>query len=129
MNREPTIYVAGPMRGYENYNYPAFDRCARVLREQGWTVINPAELDREAGKPMADPMAFSPDTNYEDHEFMRTALLRDVVAICKDCTAIYMMSNWERSKGANAELALAKALGLDIYYEAPLPKIKKDLQR
>ena len=86
MNREPTIYVAGPMRGFENYNYPAFDRCARVLRGQGWIVINPAELDREAGKPMADPMAFSPDTNYEDHEFMRKALLRDVVAICEECT-------------------------------------------
>ena len=44
-NRKPTIYVAGPMRGYENYNYPAFDRCSRVLREQGWNAINPAELD------------------------------------------------------------------------------------
>ena len=63
MNREPTIYVAGPMRGFENFNYPAFDRCARVLLKQGWIVINPAELDREAGKPMSDPVAFSPDTN------------------------------------------------------------------
>ena len=70
----------------------------------------------------------APDTNYEDHEFMRMALRRDVVAICEDCTAIYMMSNWERSKGANAELALAKALGLDVYYEAPLPKVKKELK-
>ena len=54
-NRKPTIYVAGPMRGYENYNFPAFDRCSRVLREQGWNVINPAELDKDAGKPMSDP--------------------------------------------------------------------------
>ena len=67
---------------------------------------------------MSDPMSFAPDTNYEDHEFMRMALRRDVVAICEDCTAIYMMSNWERSKGANAELGTAKALGLDVYYEA-----------
>jgi hypothetical protein len=128
MNRNPTIYVAGPMRGFENYNYPAFDRCAKVLSEQGWTVINPAELDREAGKPMSDPMEFSPDTNYEDHEFMRNALKRDMISICDECTAIYMMSNWERSKGANTELALAKALGLDIFYEAPLPKVQKEFK-
>jgi hypothetical protein len=53
---------------------------------------------------------------------MRKALRRDMVAICDQCTAIYMMSNWERSKGAKAEHALAKALGLSIFYEAPLPE-------
>ena len=93
-----------------------------MLREQGWNAINPAELDKDAGKPMSDPMSFAPDTNYEDHEFMRKALRRDMVAICDQCTAIYMMSNWERSKGAKAEHALAKALGLSIFYEAPLPE-------
>tara|TARA_B100001094_G_scaffold330619_1_gene396284 strand:+ start:4506 stop:4880 length:375 start_codon:yes stop_codon:yes gene_type:complete len=122
MDRDPTIYVAGPMRGFENYNYPAFDRCARVLRIQGWEVINPAELDREAGKPTNPSYEFDPDNNYEDHEYMRNALLRDVVAICEKCTAIYMMSGWEKSKGANAELALARALGIKVFYEAPLPK-------
>ncbi len=122
MNRKPTIYVAGPMRGYEDYNYPSFDDRATMLRSVGWNVVNPAELDREGGKPMADPMAFSPDTNYEDHEFMRSALRRDMVAICDECTAIYMMRDWENSRGAKAEWHLAKALGLIIYYEVPLPK-------
>ena len=121
-HRKPTIYVAGPMRGYDDYNYPAFDRCASVLRQQGWRVINPAELDRDAGKPINDPESFAPDTNYEDHEYMRGALKRDMVAICDECTAVYMMSNWENSKGARAELALAKAIGLRVFYEAPLPK-------
>ena len=120
-NRKPTIYIAGPMRGYDDYNYPAFDRQQKVLEEQGWKVINPAEMDRDDDKPINGPMQFDPDNNYEDHEFMRKALKRDMVAICDDCTAIYMMSNWEKSKGAKTEWALAKALGLDIYYESPLP--------
>ena len=124
-NREPTIYVAGPMRGYENYNYPAFDYRAKKLDEMGWSVINPAELDRNEGKPMSDPMAFSPDTNYADHEFMRQALKRDMDALCDDCTAIYMMANWEESRGAKAEWHLAKALGLDIFYEIPLPNLSE----
>tara|TARA_B100000131_G_scaffold305596_1_gene331737 strand:- start:1 stop:384 length:384 start_codon:yes stop_codon:yes gene_type:complete len=125
MEREPTIYVAGPMRGYENYNYPAFDYRAKKLEEMGWTVINPAELDRNEGKPMSDPMAFSPETNYADHEFMRQALKRDMDALCDDCTAIYMMANWEESRGAKAEWHLAKALGLDIFYEIPLPNLSE----
>ena len=120
-NRKPTIYIAGPMRGYDDYNYPAFDRQQKVLEDQGWIVINPAEMDRDDDKPINGPMQFDPDNNYEDHEFMRKALKRDMVAICDDCTAIYMMSNWEKSKGAKTEWALAKALGLDIYYESPLP--------
>jgi hypothetical protein len=33
-----------------------------------------------------------------------------------------MMTGWESSKGAKAEHALAKALALEVYYEAPLPK-------
>lgn len=125
VRREPTIYVAGPMRGYENYNYPAFDYRAGKLKEMDWTVINPAELDRNEGKPMNDPMAFSPDTNYEDHEFMRRALRRDMDALCDDCTAIYMMADWENSRGAKAEWHLAKALGLDIFYEIPLPNLSE----
>ena len=123
--RKPTIYVAGPMRGYENFNFPAFDRQTRILKKQGWGVVNPAEMDRQSGLPCNEPMEFDPATNYNDREFMRDALKRDMIIICEECTAIYMMSNWESSRGAKAEYHLAKALGLDIYYEAPLPKKTK----
>jgi|18_taG_2_1085343.scaffolds.fasta_scaffold05276_6 hypothetical protein len=123
--RLSTIYIAGPMRGYDDYNYPAFDRQAIVLRRQGWTVINPAEMDRDDEKPINGPHQFDPVNNYEDHEFMRSALKRDMVAICDECTAIYMMSDWETSRGAKAEWHLAKALGLEIYYESPLPEKQK----
>jgi hypothetical protein len=48
-----------------------------------------------------------------------------MVAICSSCTAIYMMSDWETSRGAKCEWHLAKALGLEIFYEAPLPETQK----
>ncbi len=79
-------------------------------------------MDRTQFQPDSDPNDFNPDINYEDQEFMRDALKRDMVAICDKCTAIYMMAGWESSKGAKAEHALAKALALEVYYEAPLPK-------
>ena len=121
-DRTPTIYIAGPMRGYEDGNFPAFDRQARVLKKQGWIVINPAEMDRQEGEPPNGHLEFDPATDYNDREFMRDALKRDLVVICEDCTAMYMMSEFEKSRGAKAEWHTAKALGLEIYYEAPLPK-------
>lgn len=115
VDREPTIYVAGPMRGHADFNHPAFDRQSEVLCEQGWVVINPADMDRNIPGPATD---------LADPEFLRDALRRDIIEICNKCTAIYMMSGWESSKGAKAEWAIAKALGLDIYYEAPLPRAR-----
>ena len=121
--RKPTIYIAGPMRGIEDFNFPAFDRQEELLKKQGWVVINPAELDRQHGSPESGPMVYDPTTDYEDREFMRDALKRDLTVIAKDCTAIYCMSGFENSRGAKAEYHLAKAIGIDIYYEVPLPKI------
>jgi len=126
-NRKPTIYIAGPMRGFEDGNFPAFDRQARVLKKQGWRVINPAEMDRQEGEPPGGHLDFDPETDYEDREFMRDALKRDLIVICEDCTAMYMMSGFETSRGAKAEWHTAKAVGLDIYYEAPLPKESNDV--
>ena len=68
-------------------------------------------------------MEYDPTTDYEDREFMRDALKRDLKVIAEDCTAIYCMSGFENSRGAKAEYHLAKAIGIDIYYEVPLPKI------
>jgi hypothetical protein len=78
-------------------------------------------MDRTDGSPPNGHVEFDPATDYEDREFMREALERDMISICRQCTAIYMMSRWEQSRGAKAEWHLAKALGLDIYYEAPIP--------
>ena len=46
------VYLAGPMRKYEDsdYNFAAFYAAAAQLRlRHGFTVINPAERDVEAG--------------------------------------------------------------------------------
>jgi hypothetical protein len=107
------------MRGYVDYNFPAFDQQAQLLREHGWVVINPAELDRQNGGPHQDPFQFDPNTDDVDQQFMREALSRDLTALCEQCTAIYMLTGWESSRGARAELATAIALGIDIHYETP----------
>jgi hypothetical protein len=41
------VYVAGPMRGIPEFNFPAFNAAAAKLRAAGHHVFNPAERDNE----------------------------------------------------------------------------------
>lgn len=41
------VYVAGPMRGIPEFNFPAFNLAAKNLRADGHVVFNPAERDNE----------------------------------------------------------------------------------
>ena len=40
------LYVAGPMRGMPQYNRAAFEANAYVLRQAGYDVVTPIEVDR-----------------------------------------------------------------------------------
>lgn len=43
------IYIAGPMTGIPQHNFPAFDAATKRFRERGFGVVNPAEMDRDKG--------------------------------------------------------------------------------
>lgn len=100
------------MRGLPLYNFPAFDRAAHTLREQGYAVVNPAEIDRLNG--------FHPEDLPPEHDWnslpdglsLSDIVERDLTALL-GCTAIYLLPGWEQSKGAKAELAVAEWLGLN----------------
>lgn len=98
-----SCYLAGPMRGYPRFNFDAFDAAAADLRAQGWTVISPADIDREHG--------FDPDKHDESYfSDFRDLIRRDVEAVLTtDC--IVLLPGWDRSVGVAAELAVAKWAG------------------
>lgn len=102
-----TIYIAGPMSGYKDFNFPEFDKYAEEWREQGWIVINPADLDRASGFNQEEEI-----TQQHKREFMD----RDCNAIIHACDAVFFMRGWENSKGARVEHALAVFLDLERYY-------------
>lgn len=91
------IYVAGPMTGHPDLNFPAFHAAAAELRALGYHVENPAEIN-------ADPSAQWLDC-------MRADIARLVT-----CDAVHMLPGWEKSRGAKVEHGLAVGLGLQVIY-------------
>lgn len=96
-----SIYICGPMRGYPEHNFPAFDRATGRFRALGWTVLSPVEIGREA---------FGNDPDVPGAEYLRA----DVAALAR-CDAIAILPGWQASTGARCEVAIALTLGLDFY--------------
>lgn len=106
------------MRGIKDFNFPAFFDAADQLRELGHTVFNPAEKDIEKYGPAVGKGKTGDPKDVEHLGFnLNEALHADLTWICTEAEAIYMLAGWEKSKGACAELAVAKALGLEVIME------------
>lgn len=121
MLKNKRIYIAGPMRGYKYYNFPAFDAAKRKLEAEGYVVVSPADLDRERGDDPFDPIQFPEDYDWSlcpDSFDLQAAVLQDVEAIIS-CDAIYMLNNWKFSRGATAEFCVAVWLGKQVLFETP----------
>ena len=89
------VYIAGPMTGLPDLNFPAFHAEAAKLRAQGLQVVNPAEVNPDKGMSWTDCM-------------------RSDIAELVKCDAIRLLPGWEFSKGATLEEHIAERLGLQI---------------
>ena len=104
------VYLSGPMSNLPAFNFPAFHAGAAALRAEGYTVINPAELD-EAD---TEPVGSKPWASY---------LRRDIVELMK-AEAIALLPGWENSKGARLELHIATELGFEVIELKPQSPIE-----
>lgn len=95
--RANRIYVAGPMTGIEDFNFPAFNAAAGILRAHGYIVENPAEHGIVDGADWADYLAY---------DLTRLGL----------CDTIYLLPGWENSKGAQLEFLIAERLGMKVIH-------------
>jgi hypothetical protein len=85
------------MSGIPEFNFPAFNAAEIVWKNMGWEVTNPATLD-------------DGETDKEWSYYMK----RDLPELLK-CDAIALLKGWGSSKGANLELMVAQACGLQVY--------------
>lgn len=116
------IYIAGPMRGYAAYNFPAFFEAERALLGLQHCTFNPARND--VNHYMLGNLLEIDPTGYEagqwllDHpqDFsLRDALNADLGWITSEADALVVLTGWEASKGAQAEVATARAIGIPVY--------------
>jgi len=89
------LYLAGPMTGFEDFNFPAFNKMAADLRTRGYVVENPAEHGVVEGADWADYMAY---------DLTRLGL----------CGQVAVLPGWENSKGARLEVHIARELGMPV---------------
>lgn len=102
------MYLAGPMSGYPDYNFPAFFKYAAELRAKGHFVFSPAENDYAL---------YGPDfLEHPERATYAKCLEDDLRWICRYAEVIALMPGWEKSSGVKVEKALADVLKLEIIY-------------
>ncbi|WP_329602547.1 DUF4406 domain-containing protein [Pseudomonas putida] len=92
-DRANRVYIAGPMTGLPEFNFPAFHAMAATMRAEGWHVENPAEHGHVDGAEWADYLRFD-------------------IARLSTCEAMMLLPGWSRSRGARLEVHIAKEIGM-----------------
>jgi len=90
------VYLAGPMSGIPEHNYPLFHAEAARLRALGWRVVNPAEINGPNSGGWANCMR------------------RDIEQLVT-CGMVFTLPGYEGSKGAMLEVHIARELGILVH--------------
>jgi hypothetical protein len=105
-----SAYLAGPMRGIEDYNFPEFRKQTAWLRGLGWTVFSPAERDEN-----------DPDIDHEvdvagwqGSRGLDYFMAHDLKAVC-EMDAVICLPGWENSQGARLETVTAVEVGHPVF--------------
>lgn len=99
------LYLAGPMTGYPQFNFPLFHKVAAELRAKGHTIISPAEMDSPAVQAAA---LQSKDGSLDAAgkiagETWGDILAKDVKLVADQIDGIVFLPEWQKSRGANLE--------------------------
>lgn len=89
------IYLAGPMTGYKDLNFPLFISEAARLRALGHTVVNPQEINGDPAAAWSDCM-------------------RADIAQLVTCEGVACLPGFTSSKGASLEVLIAVKLGMNV---------------
>lgn len=106
-NEKKLIYISGKITGDDNYR-AKFAMARDRLTRDGYNVLNPVEradrLDR-----LRQAMGYAAPT-WSDY-------MRECLVAIIDVDAVYMLRDWQESRGARLEHYIAEELGINIVYE------------
>lgn len=110
-----TVYLAGPMRGYEDFNFPAFEAAASWLKSQGFDVFSPSARD------LSDPDHPSNEEWREEDATFQTApftlaqyMAYDLKEVCSR-DAVVCLPGWEESQGARLECMVSVEVNHPVF--------------
>jgi hypothetical protein len=90
------------MTGIADYNYPEFNRVAKLIRDMGYEVENPADSEKE-------------NTEYAYQAAPHEWYMRKAIEKITTCNAVVLLNGWENSSGAKLEVDIARGLGLPMW--------------
>ena len=105
------VFIAGPMRGYEKYNFPKFDKIEKILKDNGVECVNPGRISRKFKEK---------DVNSDINVYNEMVELQQKAE--KTCNAILLLDGWQWSKGVQLEVKTAAELGMQFLLESDIPK-------
>ena len=109
------FYIAGPMTGRPQFNFPEFDRARDHLLALGHTVTSPADEDRKRG---FDACTIPPTASTREWpaSFSRLQSVYDNVTGVEGADALcFIDSKWMESYGSVLELAAARVFCKPVY--------------
>lgn len=106
------IYIAGPMTGKPDWNYPAFFDADEWLGSIGIEAINPAKAD---GETLAEALGQAGAVDAPTKPW--TEYLRQALVQVAGADGMLLLPGWQESKGARLEVHVAKQLGMPLYIE------------
>ena len=94
------IYISGKITGQDlNEARLKFEAAEKRIQQEGGCAVNPmAMIEVEEGK------------TWEQY-------MREAIRIMTECTEILMLEDWNESRGAKIEHAIAKTLKYKIRYQ------------
>lgn len=110
-----TYYVAGPMTGLPEYNYPAFEAACTSLRENGVTVVSPHEVPWPEGcdsvADAQDKLGIEPLWEY---------MMQETRELLERASGVILLPGFGHSRGALVELGIVREAKLPIwFYDKP----------
>ena len=111
------VYISGQMSGLPREEYLArFAKAERLLRYEGFTVVNPARLLPSRWPWLYRLMGY------------KLTLMYDLWQLSK-CDIIYKMPGWRESHGANIESCWAYHMSISLLFPKMREKMDKKMAK
>ena len=100
------VYISGRITGIENKAKIQFAQAEAELQAKGFHTVNPFNLNH-------------------NHDKSWQSYMRECIRALCDCTTIYMLPGWKKSRGANLEFLIANMLHMEVLYAEHIPPVKR----